>query len=139
MFVCLGLTSLLNIWDHIATVPTCSSGTFTNVLPHRNAMPQTQGMTSHPVTVFRHRTYLSLYYPLMWNVILEYTATHFNVLGQSRPGNPSPTLPHTAANAQLYDAVMVIASRKLGRKFRTNWVLNLGPVVCESITLSTHP
>ena len=38
LFVCLGLTSLLNIWGHIATVPACSSGTLTNVLPHRNAM-----------------------------------------------------------------------------------------------------
>ena len=34
---------------------------------------------------------LSLCYPLMWNVTLEYTATHFNVLGETRPGNPSPT------------------------------------------------
>ena len=42
-FVCLGLTSLLN--SHIATVPVCSSGTLTNVLPHRDAMPQTQDMT----------------------------------------------------------------------------------------------
>ena len=41
MFVCWGLMSLLNIWGHIATVATCSSGTLTNVLPHRNAMPQT--------------------------------------------------------------------------------------------------
>ena len=49
-----GLTSLLNIWGHIATVPACSSGTLTNVLPHRNAMPQTQGMKYHPVTVYRH-------------------------------------------------------------------------------------
>ena len=48
MFVCLGLTSLLNICGHITTVPTCSSSTFTNVLPHRNAMQQTQDMTPHP-------------------------------------------------------------------------------------------
>ena len=47
-FVCLGLTSLLNIWGHIAMVPTCSSNSSTNVLPHRNAMPQTQDMTTHP-------------------------------------------------------------------------------------------
>ena len=92
MFVCLGLTSLLNNWGHITTVPACSSGT--NVLPHRNAMPQTQDMTSHPVTVSRHGADLSLCYPLMWNVTLEYTATHFNVLGETRPGNHSPTF-HT--------------------------------------------
>ena len=94
MFVCLGLTSLWNIWGHITTVPACSSGTLTNVLPHRNAMPQTQDMASHPVTVYRHGADQSLCYPLMWNVTLEYTATHFNVLGETRPGNPSPTF-HT--------------------------------------------
>ena len=75
-------------------MPACSSGTLTNVLPHRNAMPQTQDTTSHPVTVYRHGANLSLCYPSMWNVTLEYTATHFNVLGETRPGNPSPTF-HT--------------------------------------------
>ena len=66
----------------------------TNVLPHRNAMPQTRDTTPHPVTVYRHGANLSLCYPSMWNVTLEYTATHFNVLGETRPGNPSPTF-HT--------------------------------------------
>ena len=47
-FVCL----LLNIWGHIAMVSACSSDTWTNVLPHRNVMPQTQDTT--PVTVYRH-------------------------------------------------------------------------------------
>ena len=131
LFVCLGLTSLWNIWGHITTVPACSSGTLTNVLPHRNAMPQTQDTTPHPVTVYRHGANLSLCYPSMWNVTLEYTATHFNVLGETRPGNPSPTF-------QL-DAVMVVNNRKLSRKYRTNRVLNPGPVVCESNTLSARP
>ena len=90
-FVCFGLTSLLNIWGHITTVPACSSDTLTKVLPHRNAMLQTQDMTPHPVTVYRHGADLSLCYPLMCNVKLEYTATHFNVLGETQPGNPSPT------------------------------------------------
>ena len=40
--VCLGLMSHLNISGHIATVPACSSGNLTYVLPHRNAMPQTE-------------------------------------------------------------------------------------------------
>ena len=75
-------------------MPACSSGTLPNVLPHRNAMPQTQDTTPHPVTVYRHGANLSLCYPLMWNVTLEYTATHFNVLGETRWGNPSPTF-HT--------------------------------------------
>ena len=34
---------------------------------------------------------------------------------------------------------MVVVSRKLGRKYRTNLVLNPEPVVCESITLSARP
>ena len=45
---------------------------------------------------------------------------------------------HTPTNA-LLDAVMVVNSRKLGRKYRTNRVLNPGPVVCESMTLSVRP
>ena len=118
LFVCLGLTSLLNI----TTVPACSSAILTNGLPHRNAMPQSQDKTPHSVTVYRHVADLSLCYPLMWNVTLEYTTTHFNVMGETRPGNPSPTF-HTPANAQL-DAVMVVSSRKLSRKYSSNRVLN---------------
>ena len=75
-------------------VPACSSDTLPNVLPHRNAMQQTRDTTPHPVTVYRHGAGLSLCYQLMWNVTLEYTATHFNVLGKTRRGNPSPTF-HT--------------------------------------------
>ena len=119
------------------TVPTCSSGTLSNVLPHRNARTQTQCMTPHPGTVYRHGADLLLFYPLMCNVTLEYTATYFNVFGKTRLGNPSLTF-HTH-NAQLYGAVMVVVSQKLGRKYRTNRVLNLGPVVCKSITLSASP
>ena len=63
VFVCWGLTSLFKRWGHILTVPACSSGTLTNLLPHRNAMPQTQDMTPHPVTVYRHGANLSLCYP----------------------------------------------------------------------------
>ena len=56
-FVCLGLISFLNIWGRIATVPDCSRRTLTNVLPHRNAIPQTQDMTPQSVTVYRHRAW----------------------------------------------------------------------------------
>ena len=133
LFVCLGLTSLLNIWGHIVTEPACSSGTLTNVLPHRNAMLQTQDMTPHSLTLYGHGADLSLCYPLMWNVTLEYTATHFNGLGKTRPGNPSPTF-FTPANVQLYDAVMGVISRELSSKYCTNRVLNPEPVVWESIT-----
>ena len=56
-------------------------------------MSQTQDMTLHPVTVYRHRADL-LCYPLMWNVTLECKTTYFNVLGKAGPGNPSLTF-HT--------------------------------------------
>ena len=42
-----------------------------DVLPHRNATLQTQDVTPHPVTVYRHGVDLSLCYPLMWNVTLD--------------------------------------------------------------------
>ena len=95
-FVCCGLTSLLNIWGRITMVLACSSGTLRNVLPHRNAMPQTQDMTPHPITVYRHRADLLLCYPLIWKVTLEYTATHFNVLGKNQHGNLSRPSTHTS-------------------------------------------
>ena len=100
--VCWGLTTLSNIWDHIATVPTCcTSGSLTNVLPHRNVMAQTQDMTPHPFTVYRHRADLSLCYSLIWTFTLEYTTTHFNVWSDPL-GKSIPDLPLTPANAQLY-------------------------------------
>ena len=57
-------------------VPACGSGTLTNVLPHWNAMPQTQDMTPRPVTVYRHGADLSLCYPLMLNITLEAITTY---------------------------------------------------------------
>ena len=99
LFVC-GLTSLLNIWGHITTAPVCSRCTLTNVLPHRNNMPQTQDTTPHPTP--GHRVDLSLCYPLMWSVTLEYTATHFNVLGKTRPGNPSQNKGHFHFKKPIY-------------------------------------
>ena len=104
-------------------------------------MPQTQGTTPHPVTVYRHMT-MSLCHPLMWNATLEYTTTHFNVLGQAvtRPRNPPSTF-HTHQRTLnfivfMYDVVMVVLSHKLGRKCIVPNVMNPGHVVCESITLS---
>ena len=111
-FVCWGSMSLLNICGHIAMVPACSSGNLTNVLPYRYAMLQTQYMTPHPFTEYRHRTDLSMCYPLMWSVtgIHNYSFKCLLV----RPDRKSfPNLPHTTAKA--------------------------GPVECKSITLSTRP
>ena len=119
---------LLNIWGQIATVPTCSSGNLTIVLPHTNAMPQTQDITPHPIVVYRHSADLLLCYPLTWNITLEYTSTHFNVFGQTQLGNPSPHLSHTPVNAQLYDAVMVVVSQKLDRKYTVP--IGLEPGTC---------
>ena len=49
-------------------------------------------------------------------------------------------LPHTPANTQHYDAVMVVVSRKIGRKYHTNREpYQPGPVVCKSITLFACP
>ena len=73
----------MNIGGQIAKVPACSSGALTNVMPHRNAMPQS--ITIHPVTVYRHGADQSLCYPLMWSVTLEYTAIHLNVLDNRSP------------------------------------------------------
>ena len=81
-------------------VPTCSSGMLTNVLPHRNTMPQTRDMTPHPVTEYRHGADL-LCYPLMWKVTLKYTNTQCNVLGQTVLENPSPTF-HTHHRMLIY-------------------------------------
>ena len=69
--VCWGLTSLLNIWGHITTVPACSSSTLTNVLPHMNAIMQTQDMTPYSVMVYRHRADLSLCYLIFIDVELH--------------------------------------------------------------------
>ena len=101
LFVCLGLTSLLNIRGQIKTVPACSSGTLTVVLPHRNAMPQTQDTTSYPITVCRHRADLLLCYPSMWNATLENTATHFNVLGKTEPKILPRPPTHTSERSTL--------------------------------------
>ena len=47
-------------------------------------------------------------------------------------------IPHTPANAQLYDAVMVVVRRSVEIvAFPPS--LKPGPVVCESITLSARP
>ena len=105
----------LNIWGYIATVPACSSGALINVLPHRNAMSQTQDMTptlsqytdtGPTCRCATHWCRMSL-----WN-------THLPILmSLVRPNwEIHPDLPLTKANAQLDDAVMVVVSQKLCRK-----------------------
>ena len=62
-------------------VPACCSGTLTNVLPHWDAIPQTQDTTPSPVTVYRDGADLSLSIDVEHHT--EYTATHFNVLDKT--------------------------------------------------------
>ena len=71
----------------ITTMSACSSGTLTNVLPHSNAMHQTQD-TAHPVTECRHRANLSGY-SFMWSITLDAITTHLNVLGLAQWRDPS--------------------------------------------------
>ena len=113
-------------------VPACSSGTLSNVLPHRNAMLQTQDSTPHPVTVYIHGADLSLCYPLMWNVTLEYTATHFNVLGETRPGNPSPTF-HTHQGT-----LMLSWWSTVGSSVESTYQPGLEPWTCGVKPKTTH-
>ena len=120
-------------------VSACSSDSLTNVLPHRNLIQQTQVMTPHSITVYKHGVNLSLCYPLMWSITLEYTATHLNVLCKTRPGNPSVTFHTHQRTLNLYDTDMVAVNRKLDRKYCIDRVLDPKPVLCESITLSARP
>ena len=50
---------------------------------------------------------------------------------------PCPSI-HTSERSTLCTGMLVV-SRQLGRKYRTNRVLNPGPVMCEFITLSARP
>ena len=97
-------------------------------------MPHTQGMAPKSVTVglYIHcGANLSLCYPLLWNITLEYTkSTHFNVLGQT-----FHTHQRNLTICYWYDDSQSEAQKKV---FRTSRVLKPGPVVCESITLSAR-
>ena len=115
-FICWGLMSLLNIWGLITTVPVCSSDTLTIVLPRRNAMPQTQDMTPHPVTGYRQgRPVVVLSLDVECHTEIHYYPI-FTCLGSDPIGKSFPDLKHKQVNAQLYNAVMVVVSQKLGRK-----------------------
>ena len=73
-------------------------------------------MTPHPVTVYSHMTDLLLCYPLMWNVTLEYTATHFIVLSMTCRvifRRPSIYLKKTLKS----HAIQMAFSEKLYRKY----------------------
>ena len=67
-------------------------------------------------------------------------AIHFNIFGKDPTGKAFPNFQHTPANAQLYDTDTVVVSQKLGRKYHTNRVMNLGPATYEiTTTLIARP
>ena len=55
---------------------------------------------------------------------------YMNAMPQTQ--DMTPHLP-SQYDAQLYEIDVVVVSRKLGKNYRTNRVLNPGPVVCEFI------
>ena len=64
-------------------------------------------MTPHPVTVDKHVADMSICYPLVRNITLEYKTTDFNVFGQTPKWNPSPTF-HSCSSWSTYDVVQII-------------------------------
>ena len=98
--------------SHIQFV--CSSGTLINVLPHRNAIPQTCDMTPYLVRIQTQGLsviVLSIY--VECHTGINYT---FKCLRSDPTGKSFPALPHTPMNAKLYDAFMVVVSLKHSRK-----------------------
>ena len=91
-------------------VSACSCGTLTNVLPHRNVMPQTENMIPPNRSIQRQGQPDMLYIDVKC------------YFGQT----------------QLYDAFRLVVSQKLSRSI-VSTILNPVPVVCKSITLSAHP
>ena len=103
LFVCWGLTkvSTCKPWyfGQCAATQGCHAADTRHYTPPRHSI-QTQG---RPVVV------LSI-------DVERHTGIHFNVLEQTPTRKSFPNLPHIPAIAQLYDAVMVVVSQKLGRK-----------------------
>ena len=61
--------------------------------------------------------YMYIYIYIYIYIIYIYTGIQNKpCLGSDPIGKSFPDLPHTPSNAQLYDAVVVVASQKLGRK-----------------------
>ena len=83
-------------------------------------MPRRRQRTWHfTPSQYRHRADLSLCYPLVWNITLEYTTTNFNVLGQTRSRDPSLTF-HThqrTLNRFWYGDCQPVAPRVILRGF----------------------
>ena len=80
-------------------------GTLAYLLPHRNNIRQTQEMTPHPVTVYKHSADL-----LMWNtqlpIVMSWVRPDQEILPCLRPST------HTSEG----DAIMVVVTQRHGRK-----------------------
>ena len=72
-----GLDIAVHFLGPNATVPACSSVSLTIMLPHWNAMLQTQHRTPILVTIYRHLANLSLQCSLIWNITPEATTIVF--------------------------------------------------------------
>ena len=101
-----GLTSLLNIWGHITTVPACSSGTFTNELSQKCHAADTGHDTQpyHSIQT-QGRPIVVLSIDVERHTGIHNYGTHFNVLGQTRSRNPSPNF-HT--HQRMHNSMMLI-------------------------------
>ena len=105
------LKLLLNIWGHIATVPACNS------------------VTRHPTPSYYTDTGPTCRCAIQWCDTSHWnTQLPISMSGKNTIGKSLPDLPHIPANVQLYDAVMVVVSRKLGIKCTAptgSWTRNL--------------
>ena len=92
-------------------VPTYKSSTLSNVLPHKNAKLQTQDMTSHPITVYRH----------MYRAVgLSFGMSHWNRLlpilrSWVRPDQE--ILPQPSTHISERSTSFWYGGHKLGRKY----------------------
>ena len=78
--ICLFLLWFNVIFKHLRSSQRCLLVAVVTMCCHI-WMPCRRHRTWHPVTVYRHRVDLSLCYPLMWNITVEYTTIHSNGLG----------------------------------------------------------
>ena len=95
-------------------VPTCSSGTSTKLLPHRNATGHDNPHCNSKQTQGRPVIVLSI--DVERQIVIHNSQLPI-LMSWVRPDRKILPRPSThTANAQIYDAVMVVVSQRLGRK-----------------------
>ena len=101
MIVCLGLTSLWNIWRYIAMVPICSSGTLTMCC--HTGMPCPRHRTWHPTPWQKTDKGLTYHYANHWCGTSHWNTQLSILMSWVRPDREIlPNLPNTPAKAQLW-------------------------------------